>query len=98
MFERKFSKSPLMEDALYLEGLMAVSEKNYGVALQSFNRILREHGHGHKASSALFARGVVLKKMNLPGRAKQSWILVQKKYPGSPESARADVELKLLTR
>jgi TolA-binding protein len=98
MFERKFASSPLMEDALYLSGLMAVSEKSYGMALKQFNRILDEHPHGHKASSALFAKGAVLKKMNLTAQAKQSWALVQKRYPGSPDAARAEVELKILAR
>lgn len=98
MFDRKFANSPLMEDATYLSGLMAVSEKNYGVALKEFNRILNEHPNGHKASAALFAKGAVLKRMNLTAEAKRSWVMVQKKYPGSPDAARADVELKILTR
>jgi len=98
MFQSRFAQSPLMEDALYLGGLMSISEKNYGVALKNFNRILKEHPHGHKAAAALFAKGATLKKMNLPAQARQSWVQVQKGFPGSPESLRADAEIKILKR
>lgn len=98
MFQSRFAHSPLMEDALYLGGLMSVSEKNYGVALKNFNRILKEHPHGHKVAAALFAKGATLKKMNLPQQARQSWTQVERRFPGSPESLRAGAELKILTR
>lgn len=98
MFQSRFAHSPLMEDALYLGGLMSVSEKNYGVALKNFNRILKEHPHGHKVAAALFAKGATLKKMNLPQQARQSWAQVERRFPGSPESLRAGAELKILTR
>jgi TolA-binding protein len=98
MFQERFARSPLMEDSLYLAGMMAVSEKNYGVALRNFNRILKEHPHGHKVASALFAKGATLKKMNLPDQARQSWLQVQKHFPGSPESMRAAMEIKILNR
>ena len=97
-FMRSYGKGPLADDAIYLAGLFSLSNKNYGPSLKYFNLIIRQYPSSDKASGALFAKGVALKKMNLGEESKQIFAQVQKKYPGSPEALRAEGELKILKR
>lgn len=97
-FQGQYAKSPLADDALYLAGLMSLSNKNYGPALRYFNTVLKKHPMSNRASASMFAKGVALKKMNLTDESRRTFALVRKTYPGSPESLRAETELKLLTR
>ncbi len=97
-FNQKFVKSPLAPDVIYLAGLMSLSNKNYGPALKFFNQVLKNYPSSSKAASALFAKGVTFKKMNLIPESQKVLVTVQKKYPGSPEALRTQAELKTLNR
>ncbi len=97
-FMRKYAQGPLADDAMYLAGLFSLSNKNYGPSLKYFNLILKQYPSSNKTSSALFGKGVALKKMNLVEESKLVLAEVQKKFPGSPEALRADGELKILNR
>lgn len=95
---KKFPKSIYCDNAIYLKGMLAFTQKNYGVSLNSFQMILNNYPQSNKAVSALFAKGVVFKKMNLEKEAVRVLAQVINKYPGSPESERAQVELKMITQ
>jgi TolA-binding protein len=73
---------------------MAVEHSNFPEAIRYFARIEKEYPNSDKAASARFAKAMTYKKMNLPQFAKRSLAEVRAKYPGSPESFRADAELK----
>lgn len=96
VFQKQFPNSHLMDEVLYLGGLMSLSNKNYGASLKYFNQIATQFPISSKSSAAVFAKGVALKKMNLKDQAKNVFVGVIKKYPGSVEAARAGNELKLL--
>lgn len=96
VMSRRFPKSTLMDESLYMMGLLSVSSKDYGAALQSFNQILSQNASSNRAVSAMFAKAAVYKKMNLPDLAEEVFRSVQLKYPGSPEALRAQNELKIL--
>jgi TolA-binding protein len=95
-FMSKFTNSDRRDEVVYFKGLMELGEKNYGLALTQFNRILRDHPNGKKAPSAMFAKGVTYKRMNLLHESKQALADVTRFFPGSPEAMRAKVELKIL--
>lgn len=97
-FMENHPQSPLADEALYLAGLMSLSNKNYGPALRYMNQIIKKYPTSNKVPAALFAKGIALKKMNLPDQSRQAFLKVRKSYPGSPESLRAETELKLLVR
>ncbi len=42
-FMERYPKSPLADEALYLAGLMSLSNKNYGPALRYMNQILKNY-------------------------------------------------------
>lgn len=97
-FMRSYAKSPLADDAAYLAGIMSLANKNYGPSLKYFNLVLSQYPSSNKTSSAMFAKGIALKKMNLTADSERVFVQVQKKYPGSPEAMRAEGELKILNR
>lgn len=95
-FKKRFAKSPLADEATYLNGLYALSEKQYGKALVSFNEILTKYSFSNKTTAAMYAKGITLKRMNLKNESQVVFRTVLKKYSGSPEALRARVELGLV--
>ncbi len=95
LFIKKYPQSVRADDALYLAGLNAVASHDYGTALKHFNRVLKEYSYSNKAPSALFAKAAVLKKMEMIPNSQEAFKQVLLRYPQSPESERAQVELRL---
>lgn len=91
----RFPQSSYADNALYLAGRMAVDHNNYSQALKYFAQIEKQYPRSNKALAAKYAKAMTYKKMNLPEFAKTALKEVRAKYPGSPESFRADTELKL---
>lgn len=95
-FLQNYNQSPLADDAIYLAGLMSLSNKNYGPSLRYFNQVMKQYPLSNKASAAMYAKGVALKKLNLTEESRHVFLKVRKSYPGSPEAMRAQTELKLI--
>jgi TolA-binding protein len=92
----KYPQSHFADNALYLEGMLAFSIKSYAKSLECFQKIISIYPNGNKAVSALFAKGILYKKMNLRSESENVLTNIKTKYPGSPESLRADAEIKIL--
>lgn len=88
--------SPFADNALYLLGLAAMEEKRFVDALRYFQRVHDEYPNGNKVAAAQFAKAVAYKNMNLPEQARRAFQEVIRRYPGSPESFRADSETRLI--
>jgi TolA-binding protein len=95
-FMHRFPHSPYADNVLYLAGMMAVNNVNYPEAVRFFSRVEKEYPTSDKVTAATFAKGMTYKKMNLESFAKQILTQVKSKFPGSPESFRAEVELKMI--
>lgn len=91
----RFPQSSYADNALFLAGRMAVDHKNYAEAIKYFAQIEKDYPRSNKVVAAKFAKAMTYKRMNLPEFAIMSLKEVRTKYVGSPESFRADVELKL---
>ncbi|QDK38309.1 tol-pal system YbgF family protein [Bdellovibrio sp. NC01] len=92
----RFPSSSYADNALYLAGRLAVNHNNYPEAIRYFGRVEKEYPKSDKVTAATFAKAMTYKKMNLGEFAKRSLVEVRAKYPGSPESFRANAELKML--
>lgn len=92
----RFPKSIYADNALFLAGRFAVDHQNYPQAVKYFGRVEKEYPRSSRVPAARFAKAMTYKKMNLPDFAKRSLQDVRSRYPGSPESFRADSELKLI--
>lgn len=89
-------KSIYMDETLYLAGMMAFGNKQYGKAVRMFSQVVKDFPRSGKVRAALFAKAAAYRKMNLKPQAVDVFKAVKSKYPGSPESRRAEVELRLI--
>lgn len=92
----RFPTSSYADNALYLAGKLAVNHSNYPEAIRFFGKVEKEYPQSDKVTAATFAKAMTYKKMNLGEYAKRALTEVRAKYPGSPESFRANAELKML--
>lgn len=98
VFRKDFPRSFYQDDAAYLLGMMQAGRKEYGSALKTFNETLKSYPTSNRVRMLLLSKGTMLKKMNLPELASGPLEQVKRRFPGSPEALRAEVELKLLKR
>lgn len=95
-FAQRYPQSPFVDNALYLSGKLALEQNNYTTAIKYFSQIEKHYQSGNKNVSALFAKAIAYKKMNLPELAKNVFRNLKKQYPGSSEAVLADSELRLI--
>jgi TolA-binding protein len=95
-FMTYFPKSSYADNALFLVGRRAADHGNYPDAIRYFARIEKEYPRSNKYVAARYAKAMTYKKMNLPQFSRKILTEVRAKYPGSPESFRADSELKIV--
>lgn len=96
LFIKKFPNSARADEVFYLSGMMAFSSKDYGSALRDFNQVIKQYPYSNKKPAALFAKGAVLRKMDMAPLAKNAFAKVVTQYPGSPEALRAQNELRTI--
>ena len=94
--EKKFPTSIYVDNALYLDAILAMQKKAYSSAIYKLENVIKRYPKGNKRVSALFAKGIIYKKLNLIFQSQHVLTQVVKEYPGSSESQRAVSELKLL--
>ncbi|MFV3409105.1 tetratricopeptide repeat protein [Bdellovibrio bacteriovorus] len=92
----RYPQSPYADNALFVAGRMAVDNGNYAEAIKYFAQIEKQYPRSNKVAAAKFAKAMTYKKMNLPEFSRKALLDVRSRYPGSPESFRADAELKIL--
>ena len=97
-FFRKFPESSYIDDVNYLAGMMNAGKKNYGAALKDFDDTIQLNPSGNKVRTAMLSKAALYKRMNLPEYAKPIFEQIKKRFPGSPEALRAEIELKLISQ
>ncbi|MNT03281.1 hypothetical protein D3C72_1378050 [compost metagenome] len=90
-----FPKSSYADNVLFLAGRRAADHGDYPAAIKYFAKIEKEYPRSNKFVAARFAKAMTYKKMNLPQFSLKILSEVRNKYAGSPESFRADSELKM---
>lgn len=95
---KRFPNSPYADNALFLAGRFAVDHGNFAEAIRYFGQIEKKYPNSNRIVSAKYAKAMTYKRMKLPEFAVRTLQEVRTKYPGSPESFRADAELKILKK
>ena len=93
---KSFPDSIFADNALYLNGLLAVENHDPARGMYYMNRVLKEYPQGNKAVAALFAKSMLEKQGQQYAAAENDFNLLNKLYPGSPESKRVAIELKTM--
>ena len=93
---KTYPDSVFADNALYLAGMLAVETNELSRARVFLNQLIAAYPNGDKVVSALFAKGVIEKRDKKYQDAQTLFERVRSHYPGSPEAARAAIELKLM--
>lgn len=95
-FMSRFPQSPLGGNVYFLAGRFAVDRNNYAEAIRYFSEVEKKYPRSSKVISAKFAKAMTYKKMNLKDISRSLLEQLVKRYPGSPESFRAQAEMRAL--
>jgi TolA-binding protein len=95
LLEKNYPQSIHLDNAYYLLGALEFSQDHLGEALREFDAVVNRFTQSNKRPAALFAMGMTYKKLNLPKQALAVFQRVINIYPGSVESQRAWMELRL---
>lgn len=96
--QKKSPKNPFLPELYYLKGLMQLSNKNYGLALKSFNYVVKKYPRSQYASQSLFAKGVTFQRMGFRSPAIAIFEDIRRRYPKSLEAQRAQLEIKIMDK
>ncbi len=94
--KRNYPNSIHLDNAYLMSGMLQFQSGSYGEALRDFQVVRKEYPQSNKRPSALFATAMTYEKLNLAAQAREVLQSLITEYPGSPESLRAAMQLKLL--
>ena len=84
------------DNALYLNGMLALSKSEYRRAIKNFNLMLRFYPQGNKLAAAMVGKGIAYRKLGKKEKSQKAFNTVLNKFPGSPEYFQSQFQLKLL--
>lgn len=92
---KHYSASIYADNALYLAGLLDYQRGRTSEAIHNFGQIVKRYPQGNKRAAALYAKSMAYSKLNLHQLSRQLLEEITKTYPGSPESQRAWMDLRI---
>jgi TolA-binding protein len=92
---KNYPNSVHLDNAYYLSGMLELQSDHYGEAVQDFGVVSHRFVRSGKRPSAMFALGVTYQRLNLPKQAQSVFQNLRKEYPGSAESQRAWMQMRL---
>jgi TolA-binding protein len=95
ILERNYPTSVHLDNAYYLTGMVEFQNNRLGEALKSFDIVKERYAKSNKRPSALFAMAMTYQRLKLAPQAHRVFERIIKEYPGSPESQRAWMQLRL---
>lgn len=93
---KAFPNSVFADNSIYLAAQLAFETENVSKANFYLAKILHDYPQGNKVPSALLLKGILLRKQNKLTQSIRVFERLQKTYPGSLESARSQIECKLV--
>lgn len=95
ILEQNYPNSIHLDNAYYLLGMLEFQNQRFGEALRSFGRVREAFIKSNKRPSAMIGMAMTYERLNLAPQARRVFEQVAREYPGSPESQRAWMHLKL---
>jgi TolA-binding protein len=93
--ERNYPQSVHLDNAYYLNGMVELQNNRLGEAIKTFDVVKNRFVKSNKRPGALFAIAATYQKLNLPTQAHRVFKTIMSEYPGSPESQRAWMQLRV---
>ena len=95
-FIRKYPKSSYNDNVFYMIGSMKLKQKDYVKSIKYFDKVAKRYPNADKAPFAIFAKGLVYKKLGLDEQAKSAFTDVSRMYPRSEVAKKAAKELRVV--
>lgn len=92
---KNYPQSIHADNAVYLTGMLDMQRGRFAEAIKNFGAVQTLYPAGNKVPAALYAKSMTYNKLNMNQLSLQILEEVIKKYPGSPESQRAWMDLRL---
>lgn len=96
IMEKSFPQSSLFVEAIYMKGKYSIQQKAYKTALNHMNRIISNYPKYQRAKSAMLAKAIIYRRLNLLSPSKSVLKDLIGKYPNSKEAKKAQSHLALL--
>lgn len=94
---KTFPNSIFADRAIFLSARLKAEKADYKAALIDLKKIELNYPDGSKVVSAKFLESQIYQKMGQTRKSELQFKELQKQYPGSVESLRADYELKIMS-
>lgn len=95
LLERNYPQSVHLDNAYYLTGTLEFQQNQIGESIRTFNTVTDKFPKSNKRPAALFGLAMSYKRLNLKPLSVKVLQTITKEYPGSPESQRAWMHLRL---
>jgi TolA-binding protein len=95
LLAHNYPKSVHLDNAYYLTGVLQFQAGRYAEAVRDFGTVEDRFPQSNKRPSAMFAKARTYEMLGLKPQATRLLNLIVKEYPGSQESQRAWMQLKL---
>jgi tol-pal system protein YbgF len=95
-FLKIYPNSALADNSQYWIGEGFYAQKKFKEALTEFEKVIEQYPNQDKAAGAYYKSGLCQKELGNPLAAKDSWQILLKKYPRSPEAKLALDKIKEL--
>ena len=96
LLQKTYPNSPLLAEAIYLRGKRDIENKKYKRALKKMNRVIAEFPNHSRARSAMLAKSVVYRRLNLKKPSISVLEDLVRLYPKTEEARKAQSHLALM--
>ncbi len=96
IFVQRFTQSPLKDNATYLLAQLQMERQLYRQAIPTLSRIIKNDPLSERWPAAVYARGLAYKELGMNSQAITQWKVLLKRFPGSRESQKAWVAMRLM--
>ena len=95
VLERNYPHSVHLDNAYFLTGTLLFQKENYAEALKAFSVVRQKYIKSNKRPAAMYGMAMTYQKLNLAHQAQRVLQKIMTEYPGSPESQRAYMSLRM---
>ncbi|HMN67916.1 MAG TPA: tetratricopeptide repeat protein [Bdellovibrionales bacterium] len=95
LLEKNYPQSVHLDNAYYLNAMLDFQEGRMADAVRGFGVVRERFPKSNKRPAAMLAMAMSYQKLGLRPQSVRVLNLIRKEYPGSPESVRAGMHLRM---
>lgn len=95
LLEKHYPNSIHLANAFYLTGVLEYQKNYFANAVRDFGVVADRYPMASKRPAAMYAKAAIYERLGLKPQSDRLLKILMKEYPGSQESQRAAVQLKV---